>query len=101
MTERPYSSAGIEPGTLYVIIDYGTGAETGQYGATPDGIGMHWYDTREAAIADRLDFPEDPPEVELTDMELDQLRNGEGHTGHQTNTGWWCDTCDSPYCENA
>lgn len=64
---------GIEPGVLYMLVDDHY-TEPVRFGATPDGIGMHWYDTREEAIADRLDFPEKPTEVELTQDELDELR---------------------------
>jgi hypothetical protein len=37
-----------------------------------------------------------------TDADAD-VYDGEPHTGHWSRLGglWWCDTCDSPYCDLA
>lgn len=64
--------AGIEPGVLYVIED-DDGNEVAA-AVTPDGIGMHWYDTVEEAIEDRIDLDDPPARVRLTHRELEELR---------------------------
>jgi hypothetical protein len=65
--------AGIEPGVLYIVTQ-GSGPDT--FGFTPDGVGMIWHDSEEEAIANSLDLDESSPSVELTEQELDDLRNG-------------------------
>lgn len=62
---------GIEPDTVYVIVDE-HGRETGQFGRTPDGVGMIWYDS-EAALLEDTGLTEFDT-VELTDHELLILR---------------------------
>lgn len=68
---------GIEPGVLYVVQNYNSyvGWSEG-FAVTPDGEGMHWYDTEEEAVADRLDLPDDYETVYVTDEELEEMRYG-------------------------
>lgn len=61
---------GIEPGVLYEVGANGSYI----YGVTPDGIGMHWYDTEEEAVNDRIDLPERYEVITLTEEELEEAR---------------------------
>jgi hypothetical protein len=63
---------GIEPGVVYEVLQ-----PEGNYlyGVTPDGEGVHWYDTEEEAVADRLDLPVNYEVITLTDDEFEEMRS--------------------------
>lgn len=46
-----------------------------QCAVSPDGVGLYWYDTEEALREDYLS--EILAHVEVTDDELEEIRNGE------------------------
>ena len=64
---------GIDPDTLYIVRQGAYDEAPPNYGITPDGVGMYWYDTREEAEAD---LPEVYRTVRLTDDELEERRYG-------------------------
>jgi hypothetical protein len=70
-------SKGIDPDEVYAIVD-DDGLETGQYGYTPDGFGMIWYDTEIELLTDTGLDPN--RRVEITSKELDRIR-GEAEAG--------------------
>lgn len=50
-----------------------------------------------------LDVPEGIGADDMETIALDFLGESEAHVGHYSRIGgtWYCDTCDSPYCELA
>lgn len=60
---------GIDPDTLYVIID--DNYIVNGYAITPDGVGMYWYDTKEEAEGG---LPEVYETRYVTDKQLQDMR---------------------------
>ncbi|MGP4994589.1 hypothetical protein [Glutamicibacter ardleyensis] len=63
------------PDVIYEMVDKNGNTEKGEsWGTSPDGVGMHWYESREQCVGEFMDAGDSLPHVSMTEDEFESMR---------------------------